>query len=41
MIKAIIIDDEAHCIDTLSILLAIVVLEWKCWKKCNDCKKRV
>ena len=39
MIKAIIIDDEVHCIDTLSILLADYCLEVEVMDKCMSAKK--
>ena len=39
MIKAIIIDDEVHCIDTLSILLADYCPEVEVMKKCMFAKK--
>ena len=39
MIKAIIIDDEVHCIDTLSILLADYCPEVEIMEKCMSAKK--
>jgi two-component system LytT family response regulator len=39
MIKAIIIDDEVHCIDTLSILLADFCPEVEVMDKCMSAKK--
>src|ERR1017187_8510156 len=39
MIKAIIIDDEVHCIDTLSILLADYCPEVEVMDKCMSAKK--
>ena len=39
MIKAIIIDDETHCIDTLSILLADYCPEVTIMEKCGSAKK--
>jgi class 3 adenylate cyclase len=39
MIKAIIIDDEIHCIDTLSILLADYCPEVTVLEKCNSAKR--
>ena len=39
MIKAIIIDDEVHCIDTLSILLADYCPEVEVMEKCMSAKK--
>lgn len=39
MIKAIIIDDEMHCIDTLSILLADYCPEVTVLEKCNSAKR--
>ena len=39
MIKAIIIDDEVHCIDTLSILLADYCPEVEVMQKCMSAKK--
>ena len=39
MIKAIIIDDEVHCVDTLSILLADYCPEVEILEKCMSPKK--
>ena len=39
MIKAIIIDDEVHCVDTLSILLADYCPEVEVMEKCMSAKK--
>src|SRR5678809_1415578 len=39
MIKAIIIDDEVHCVDTLSILLADYCPEVEVVEKCMSAKK--
>ena len=39
MIKAIIVDDEVHCIDTLSILLADYCPEVEVMEKCMSPKK--
>src|SRR6201981_3921132 len=39
MIKAIIIDDEVHCVDTLSILLADYCPEVEVMEKCMSPKK--
>ena len=39
MIKAIIVDDEVHCVDTLSILLADFCPEVQIMEKCMSAKK--
>ena len=41
MIKAILIDDEVHCLDTLSILLADYCPEVEILEQCSSAKKRL
>ena len=40
MIKAILIDDEVHCLDTLSILITDYCPEVQVMEECSLCKNR-